>query len=293
MSEGVFEWSWGGRPVRVGYDVHGAGDTTVLLLPAFSTVSTREEMRGLADRLAPDMRTIAPDWPGFGLGRHTSLDHRPELHHAFLRAFVEQVVAGPAAVIAAGHGAGYALALGRACPGTWTRIALVAPTWRGPLPTMMGGYRPVQQRIRTALRLPGLGHALYRLNVARPIIAMMYRRHVYADRTRVTPAFVATKARVAHRRGGRFGSGAFVTGALDPVRDRAAFLDLAAPPGPPILVLYGADTPVKSLAEIEALVGVAGVTGRRLESGALGLHEEDADAVAKALRPFLLGDVPS
>ncbi len=287
----TFEWAWNGKPVAVGYDVRGqdrAASGTVVLLPAFSTVSTRDEMRPLAGLLSSQVRTIVPDWPGFGAGRHPKLDHEPALHLDFLQAFLEQVVAGPVAVAAAGHAGGYALALARSKPGAWSRIALVAPTWRGPLPTMMGGYRPLQGRIRGALRMPGLGHALYRLNVAEPVIAMMYRRHVYADRGRVTPAFVAGKAVVARRRGGRFGSGAFVTGALDPVHERAAFLDLARPPSAPILLVYGADTPPRSAAEMEALAQVPGIVVRRLASGSLGLHEEHPDAVADVLRPFLL-----
>ncbi len=260
--EGVFEWAWQGKPVLVGYDRLGEARSereTVVLLPAFSTVSTREEMRPLAERLAPGLRTIVPDWPGFGWGRHPALRHSPELHLAFLQAFLERVVVGPVAVVAAGHAAGYALALARSNPDAWSRIALIAPTWRGPLPTMMGGYRPVQDRIRAALRLPGVGHALYRLNVAQPVIAAMYRRHVYAERVRVTPALVREKAQVARRRGGRFGSAAFVTGALDPVRDRDALLALASPPAAPTLVVYGANTPPRSLAEMVALARAPGV----------------------------------
>lgn len=204
---------------------------------------------------------------------------------AFLRAFREQIVVKPAAVVAAGHAAGYALAL---APSAWTKIALVAPTWRGPLPTMMGGYRPLQDRLRAALRLPGIGYVLYRINVVKPVIAAMYRRHVYADRARVTTAFVADKARVARRRGGRFGSAAFVTGALDLVRDRATFLAFVEPPAAPTLVVYGANTPPKSLADIEALARMPGICSERLTVGSLGLHEEHAEAVAEALRPFLL-----
>lgn len=291
---GVFEWAWRGTPVRVGYDVRGAdaGHGTAVLLPAFSTVSSRDEMRPLAERLAPDLRTVAPDWPGFGAGQHPRLDHGPDLHSAFLRAFVERVVGEPAAVVAAGHAAGYALLLARERPGTWTKLALLAPTWRGPLPTMMKGHRPVQDRVRAALHLPGIGHALYRLNVAGPVIAAMYRRHVYADAGRVTPGLVAAKAEVARRRGGRFGSGAFVIGALDPVRDRGAFLALVDPPSAPMLVVYGADTPPKSLAEMEALARLPGVVSRRLPVGSLGVHEECAHAVAEAIRPFLLREPP-
>jgi pimeloyl-ACP methyl ester carboxylesterase len=291
-SADTLAWVWEGKPVAVGYDARGGGQSgreTVVLLPAFSTVSTREEMRALAERLAPDFRTVTPDWPGFGRGRHPRLDHAPGMHLAFLGAFLDRVVAGPATVVASGHATEYALALARSRPGAWTRIALVAPTWRGPLPTVMGGHRPVQDRVRAALRLPVLGHALYRLNVSRPVVAAMYRRHVYADRGRVTPAFVAEKAGVARRPGGRFGSAAFVTGALDLVRERDAFLALAAPPAAPTLVVYGADTPPRSRAEMEALGQAPGIGSRRLAAGSLGLHEEHPDAVAEALRPFLLG----
>jgi pimeloyl-ACP methyl ester carboxylesterase len=284
----TFDWSWNSKTVRAGYDDLGTGPT-VVLLPSFSTVSTRDEMRPLAGLLAPDFRTVVPDWPGFGRGRHPRLDHGPALHLAFLRAFMDQIVAGPAMVVAAGHAAGYTLLLAREQPSTWSRIVLVAPTWRGPLPTMMGGYKPVQGRVRAALDLPGIGHALYRLNVATPVLAAMYRRHVYADPARVTRGFIAEKAKVARRHGGRFGSAAFVTGALDPAHGQAAFLDLAAPPSAPTLLVYGPGTPPKSRAGMEALALLPGIASRRLATGSLGVHEECAGAVAEVIRPFLLG----
>lgn len=64
-------------------------------------------------------------------------------------------------------------------------------------------------------------------------------------------------------------------------------------PDAPILVLYGADTPPKSLAEMEALAGVPGIDAHRLAAGSLGLHEENPDAAAEVLRPFLLGPAHS
>ncbi|HYZ33504.1 MAG TPA: hypothetical protein VE684_14635, partial [Crenalkalicoccus sp.] len=97
-----FAWSWSGKPIQVGYDVRGEGET-VVLLPAFSTVSTRDEMAPLALRLGPAVRTVAVDWPGFGAGRHTDLPHGPDLHLAFLAAFVNAVLPRPVAVVAAGH----------------------------------------------------------------------------------------------------------------------------------------------------------------------------------------------
>jgi len=57
--------TWNGQAVRVEFDHVGKG-STVLLLPAFSSISTRQEMRPLQERLASEFATIAIDWPGFG-----------------------------------------------------------------------------------------------------------------------------------------------------------------------------------------------------------------------------------
>ena len=137
------------------------------------------------------------------------------------------------------------------------------------------------------MEAPVIGPALYRLNVAKPVIAAMYRRHVYTDQNHLTPAFLDAKAAVARRRGGRFGSAAFVTGGLDPVRDREAFLALANPPPAPTLVVYGAATPPKSLAEMEALGAMPNVESHRLAIGSLGMHEEEPEAVGDVVLPFL------
>jgi pimeloyl-ACP methyl ester carboxylesterase len=286
----TFDWYWAGKSIRVGYDVLGEGPA-ILLLPAFSTVSTREEMAPLAARLAEGFRTIAADWPGFGRSPAPKLTHSPDLHRAFLAAFVDSVLDGPTAVVAAGHAAGYVLSRARQRPGAWSSIVLVAPTWRGPLPTMMGGYRPFQDRVRKAIEAPIIGPALYRLNVAKPVIAAMYRRHVYADRKLVVPEFLNEKVAVARRPGGRFGSAAFVTGALDPVRDHESFLALASPPPAPTLVIYGADTPPRSRMEMEALAALPGVESHCLAHGSLGVHEEEPEAIAAAASPFLQGAV--
>lgn len=118
----------------------------------------------------------------------------------------------------------------------------------------------------------------------------LYRRRVHADAGRVTPGFAAAKAGVARRHGGRFGPAAFVTGALDPVRDRGAFLALVDLLPAPTLVVYGADTPSEALAEMEALARVPGIASHRLAVGSLGLHEERAHAGAAAVRLSLLGE---
>jgi hypothetical protein len=80
-------------------------------------------------------------------------------------------------VIACGHAAGYVVDLEARQPGTFAHLILIAPTWRGPLPPLMSGRKPIQGRIRNLIHTPVIGELLYRINVSRPVVRMMYRRH--------------------------------------------------------------------------------------------------------------------
>ena len=173
-------WTWDGEAVRVGVERTGA-EPTVLLLPAPSSISTRAEMRPLAGRLAADFATVAVDWPGFGDRPRPKVDWRPEAYAAFLAHLQGHVIRHHHATVAAGHAAGYVLARAATLPGSMGRLCLVAPTWRGPLPTVTGKGPAAFAAVRRLVDHPMLGPLLYRLNVSRPVVRMMARGHVYAD----------------------------------------------------------------------------------------------------------------
>ena len=271
-----------GRPCPTPVDVLGDGPTA-LLLPALSTISARAEMRGLAAALAGDHQCLVPDWPGFGERPRQRLPLDPATLHAFLDALVATLPGPYALGIGAGHAAGYLVAAAIRHPGLFGRLVLVAPTWRGPLPTAMPGRRALFGRIRRAVEMPLLGDALYRLNISPPIIARMMRAHVYADPERVTPALVRAKHAVTRQRNGRFGTAAFVTGGLDPVGSRADFLGLFEEDLPPVLVLRPAHAPRRSGVEMDALTASGRVRSATVP-GALSAHEEHPEAVAAAIR---------
>ena len=286
MTACTFQWEWRGRPVKVAYDTLGAG-RPVLLLSAFSTVSSCQEMRPLAGYLAArGCNCMLVDWPGFGDSTRGRLGYGPPLYHHFLADFAAAVVPSGAAVVAAGHAASYALLLARDRAGVWSHAVLLAPTWRGPLPTAMGERPRAYAWVRGLVGMPVIGEALYRLNTLRSVIGLMYRRHVYSEASRVTPAFVAKKQAVARRPGARFGSVAFVTGQLDPAPDRAAFLALFDPPPVPILIFCGNATPRRSKAEMAALAERSGIHLRWVP-GSLGLHEEYAHTIADPIHRFV------
>jgi pimeloyl-ACP methyl ester carboxylesterase len=267
-----------------------AGAEPILMLPAMSTVSTRDELRALARHLET-RRCVITDWPGFGDAARPRLDYDRALCRGFLEELVAHLQGGVGRrsfpVVACGHAAGYAVDLEARHPGIFTHLVLIAPTWRGPLPTMMSGRRPIHGRIRKLIHAPVIGELLYRLNVSRPVVRMMYRRHVFADPAFLTDDLLADRMRLTRQPGACFASACFVTGALDPFDNRVAFLAAARRVQGSMLMLYGPDTPPKSRAEMEALADLPGIESRLLDRGTLGMAEELAGDVAPLIDAFL------
>lgn len=281
-------WSWQGQDIVLGLDEAGDGPA-VLLLPALSSISTRTEMHPLMQRLAAGFRVVAVDWPGFGTLRRPLLRWTPEALSAFLHDVLVMLgaPAAPPLVVAAGHAAAYLLHYAAAHAGAVARAALIAPTWRGPLPTMAGGDRPLLHKIRRAFEAPVIGAALYRLNVNDFVIRKMAGGHVYSDRSFLTASRLAEKRQVVAAPGARFASAGFVTGGLDRIGSREEFLALARRAGLPLLVVYGAQTPPRSRAEMEALTALPGVRAVCVPRGKLAVHEEFPEAVCGAIAAFL------
>ena len=272
-----------GRRVPTPCEVIGEG-ADALLLPALSSISSRQEMLPLARELSAEYRCHVPDWPGFGAQERVRVPLEPASFHAFLDALIAAAPGPYALGVAAGHAAPYLAAAARRHPGMFARLVLVAPTWRGPLPTAMGPERARWfGRIRRAVEAPVVGEALYRINISAPVIGRMMRAHVYAEPGHVTAAVIGAKHRITRQRGGRFGTAAFVTGGLDPVGSRAAFLDLFREGLPPVRVLRPAGAPRRSGAEMDALLAGGRVAGAGIP-GALSPHEEYPAEVAAAIR---------
>jgi pimeloyl-ACP methyl ester carboxylesterase len=286
MDTRAVNWSWRGKTIRLGSTEGGSG-RIILLLPAFSSISTRHEMRPLQERLAREYSTFCIDWPGFGNEARPQIDWTPEVYAAFLSFLFTSVVRQPHAIIAAGHAAGYVLKHAASTPQVTPRLVLIAPTWRGPLPTMMGGHRPFFNRLCRLVDSPIIGPLIYWLNVNPLVVRRMGAGHVYADRDYLVGERLSEKLAVVRAGGARFASVRFVTGRLDPLASREEFLKCAQRAMAPILVIYGSETPQRSRAEIEALAAHPGISSVRLPRGKLSVHEEFADATVEAIAPFL------
>jgi hypothetical protein len=87
------------------------------------------------------------------------MDWIPEVYAAFLSFLLRSVVREPHAIIAAGHAAGYVLKHAAGAPQVAPRLVLVAPTRRGPLPTVMGKHRPFFDRLCRIVDRPVSGRS--------------------------------------------------------------------------------------------------------------------------------------
>ena len=280
-----YQWYWQEQPLSIAYETVGIGEP-ILLLPSFSTVSSRTEMSGLAKRLKSQFQVTSIDFPGFGDSARPRLDYAPSLYRQFLADFVRDNYTSSVRIVAAGHAAGYALNLAATVPNIVSKLVLVAPTWRGPLPTMARGQKPWLKGVRELIRTPIMGQFLYQLTTTPSFLEFMYRRHVYSDISKLTPDLLARKRQLTQQSGARYGTAAFVTGGLDPYLDRSAAIAHLQSLSIPVLVAIGENSPPKSKAEMLALSEVTNVISHTLP-GTLGLHEEYPAELYEVILPFL------
>ena len=270
-------WTYQNQAVSITYETLGEG-STVLLLPAFSTVSTRAELAKITEILAQHFRVIALDWLGFGDSERPAFPYGRSLYQQLLKDFVQACCPQTAGILAAGHAAGYALHLVQSSPTSCDKLLLVAPTWKGPL-RAMGAPDWLRATVRNLVRSPILGQALYGLNTKPAFLKWMYQRHVFADETLLSPSFIAQRHRITQQPGARFAPAAFVTGALDPMANREEWLQIgtdvteSSGSNGSVTVILAEKAPPQSTAEMQALAALPQIHRHSLP-GSLGLYEE-------------------
>lgn len=279
-----YSWAYQGQNFNVVYETLGEGDP-VLLLPAFSTVSTRTEMAGIAQILAAHFQVVALDWLGFGDSDRPPLQYGRSLYQQLLADFVGDCVPQPVAIVAAGHAAGYGMNFAAHHPESCSKLILIAPTWKGPL-RAMGVPIPIATGLKNTIRLPLLGQVLYGMNTHPTFLRWMYKRHVFRDMTRLTPDLLAYKHHITQQSGARFAPAAFVTGGLDPMDDRHTWLEMGRSLSQPVQAIVASQGPPKSKAEMLALAALPQVESHEV-AGTLGLHEEYAEIVGAIALKFL------
>ncbi len=272
----TLEVQLGGRRLQIVTERRGSQGAPVwLLLPALSTVSSRSEWQPLVMAVHDRIQLMSFDWPGFGDSDRPALAYDAALLCSSLDAVLTDLDArepGPLTVVAAGHSAPLALALASKWSDRWSRFVAVAPTWRGPLPTMTGWSPGRFAWLRRLVALPLIGPALYRLNTSRAMLRLMLRRHVWLDPGLLTPDRLRQQQRLARRPGSRFASAAFVSGGLDAAGERDWWLEQARSLQCPFQVVLATAAPPRSTREMELLAQTADAVTHL--PGRLGLHQE-------------------
>lgn len=279
-------WHIQGKQFTIGIDRIGSGPE-ILLLPALSSISTRHEMRPLQERLAKSFTTISVDWPGFGELPKPYVDWQPEFYLQFLDFLLNRVVQNPYGIVAAGHACGYLLRHSELHKYSSEKLVLLSPTWRGPFPTMMNGYRPIFRKIVRAFDIPLLGTILYELNVNRIVVWLMARGHVYSDPKWLKGDRMKRKLAVTRSPGARHSSVRFVTGCLDPFHSRDEQIANVLNITTPILNIFSSTAPRKSRSDMEALAGLENVKTVRVSKGKLSFYEEYPDDTVNEIDTFL------
>jgi len=274
-----------GRDVRVTLERRGPENGDLwLLLPALSTVSSRGEWHDFADAMDERCELVSFDWPGFGDSERPAIAYNANTLREALTGILQHLQGADLNkinVVAAGHSAPIALGLAEQCSRQWAQIVVVAPTFRGPLPTMTGRAGQSFNWVRRLVELPLIGPLLYRLNTSRPILKLMLRRHVWVNRNLLTPQRLREQQQISRQPGARFASVAFVSGGLDAASDSRWWLAQVQNLHCPLHVVLANEAPPRSRQEMLTLAEkadrVSDIDGR------LGLHEEFGQELAQSV----------
>ena len=274
-----------GRDVRVTLERRGPENGDLwLLLPALSTVSSRGEWCDFAYAMGERCQLVSFDWPGFGDSERPAMAYNAKTLREALTGILQHLQGADLNkinVVAAGHSAPIALGLAEQCSRQWAQIVVVAPTFRGPLPTMTGRAGQSFNWVRRLVELPLIGPLLYRLNTSRAILKLMLRRHVWVNRNLLTPQRLREQQQISRQPGARFASVAFVSGGLDAASDSRWWLAQIQNLHCPLHVVLANDAPPRSKQEMLTLADqadrVSDIDGR------LGLHEEFGQELAQSI----------
>ncbi|MFB6219248.1 MAG: alpha/beta fold hydrolase, partial [Halobacteriaceae archaeon] len=256
-------YRWRGFDVE--YTVAGEGPD-LLVLHGLHAAATAQEFDRVIERLAGEYRVVAPDLPGFGRSDRPPVEYSAALYEAFVAEFAADVTEDAVCIASSLSGAYAAAAAEEA---GFSQLVLVCPT---------ADTGPGSPALRTLLRAPLVGEALFNLLVSRPSLLYFDRREAYVGGP--DDATLDYQYRTAHQPGARFAPAAFIGGDLDPDTDLGgaiAGLDI------PVTLVWGREADRPPLAVGRALAERADARLVVVEGARLLPHAEHPDAFLDGL----------
>ena len=220
-------------------------DPDLVLLHGINAAASSHEWAKVVEPLAEEYHVVAPDLPGFGRSDRPPLTYSAALYETFVRDFLGDTVEDPTVVAASLTGAYVA---GVADDVDASGYVLVCPT-----ATTIPGERVW---LRTLVRSPVVGEALYNLVVSEPSIRYFHDDHGYYDMSNLDDDTVEYEWRTGHQPGARFAPASFVSGHLDSDVDLAAALtDVDVP----VTLVWGQEADMPPVSTGRELAEDAGV----------------------------------
>lgn len=223
-------YRWRGIDVAV-TEAGDPANPDLVLIHGIDAAATSYVFRGIVEELAEDFHVIAPDLPGFGKSERPPLVYSASLYESFVTDFLDDTAETPA-VVASSLSAAYVAAAARNVD--LRQLVLVCPT-----------ATPIGRQalwLRTTVRSPLVGTALFNLVVSKPSLRYFSTDHGYYDPAALTDEELSYRWQTAHQMGARYAPASFFSGFLDaPI----SLEDELAAVEPPVTLVWGreAETP--------------------------------------------------
>lgn len=270
-------YAW--RHGEIIYQQLGAG-LPLLLLHSFGTGHSAAEWRRTAEILSGSYRVFAPDLLGWGHSAKPPLTYDSTLYIRLISDFLEEVVAEPAVIVAAGLSAAYGVQVAADQPARVRALALLVPhgiEQQGDEPDFRDAL------MHRLLRLPVIGTSALNLYTSHAGIGAYLQREVYATPGAVDEALVEEHYRSSHQRGSHAALAAYWSGYLGHgVREAVGRLQL------PVWIAWGrhATSPPVETADLW-LHALASAELEILEQCGLLPHAESPAELCRKLELFL------
>ncbi|PSQ16856.1 alpha/beta hydrolase [Halobacteriales archaeon QS_8_69_26] len=264
------------RGIDAGYTEAGdPADRDLVLLHGINAAGTSYEFEPVVSDLAEDYHVIAPDLPGYGRSERPPLVYSASLYESFVESFLDDVAEDPVVVASSLTGA-YAVSAAERVG--VERLVLVCPTdqslpWR-------------RLSLRTLLRSPLVGTALFNLIVSKPSIRRNMLDHGYYDAAALDDDELDYLWATGHQGGARYAPASFVSGYLDPEMDLSkAIRDLDVP----VTLLWGREAETTPLSDGRTLADETDARLVVIDYAKLLPHAEHPEEFVDWLR----GEVPA
>jgi len=257
-----------------GFDVPyvEAGDPEnqdLVLLHGMNAAASNHELHRVFEDLAADYHVMAPDFPGFGHADRPPLLYSASLMTSFVTDFLREESDEPI-VVASSLSGSYAAAAAGDVP--VSELIMICPADE----TM--GQR---QWVRTLLRTPLLGQAMFNVLVSKRSLKRFHADHGYQDMANLSPDILDYEWATAHQPGARYAPASFVSGALDPTDSLPTVLEAV---DAPITLVWGRDAEITPLSAGQALATTADARLVVFDEAKLLPHIEHPDEFVSVVR---------